>query len=136
MCGGNSCAAQTLFQLYGLSPRVRGKLSGFFKHFFSGGSITACAGETTCYESISYVPEVYHRVCGGNGSPFRFARQRQGLSPRVRGKRYDRGSVQNNTRSITACAGETNFVHIRYFHRKVYHRVCGGNSLCCFTLFS
>ena len=45
-------------------------------------------------------------VCGGTVSDLRPARQRYGLSPRVRGNQRDEPERPNRYRSIPACAGE------------------------------
>ena len=53
--------------------------------------------------------------------------RRQGLSPRVRGKRWGADWAIKLGRSIPACAGETTWYPVKSLYRAVYPRVCGGN---------
>ena len=69
-------------------------------------SIPACAGEAVRYPGFIHAVRVYPRVCGGSRRPHHAERQRNGLSPRVRGKLCGRRGFRNRRRSIPACAGE------------------------------
>ena len=50
--------------------------------------------------------QVYPRVCGGTAMQNALVFGFEGLSPRVRGNRGERGCVGGEKRSIPACAGE------------------------------
>ena len=130
VCGGNAMIEGPSRTTPGLSPRVRGKL--YFKSNVSifTGSITACAGETFTLSVFFVFLSVYHRVCGGNVLSLLIVLVLMGLSPRVRGKQTTVNRSTKITRSITACAGETAEAKSDIVLKEVYHRVCGGNSLC------
>ena len=66
-------------------------------------------------------------MCGGSSARGRNARQTQGLSPRVRGKRPAPLPRQTRHRSIPACAGEAWSARPPSHHPRVYPRVCGGS---------
>ena len=73
------------------------------------------------------LPTVYPRVCGGSG-PFQSVRDGAlGLSPRVRGKPYQRSFRNRHSRSIPACAGEAGTATQEASQWTVYPRVCGGS---------
>ena len=107
VCGGNGHGNLPSRIGYGLSPRVRGKLQIPLDHVGFGRSIPACAGETVSAQTVDTYPEVYPRVCGGNGKIIRQRVRLLGLSPRVRGKP----------------GGEL----MADWNLSVYPRVCGGN---------
>ena len=74
----------------GLSPRVRGNLSGFLRRGRIDRSIPACAGEPPTSRLGELWPHrpVYPRVCGGTSAGF------------------DAQDFAHSSRSIPACAGE------------------------------
>ena len=81
------------------------------QHFLESGyarSIPARAGEPQRYRSDAYKPcrWVYPRACGGTGGVTDVASPPNGLSPRVRGNRSTRWTVEIDDR--------------------VYPRACGG----------
>ena len=94
-----------------------------------GGSIPACAGETTRHSFTGTRQVVYPRVCGGNALVAAGINRRKGLSPRVRGKLALGDPRFGERRSIPACAGETSSSATQCSESKVYPRVCGGNIL-------
>ena len=53
-----------------------------------------------------------------------------GLSPRVRGNRFQRGQAGDDHRSIPACAGEPESRSSSGSWVTVYPRVCGGTTRC------
>ncbi len=69
----------------GLSPRVRGNLSGLRSDSRVGGSIPACAGEPKASSHTPRGYRVYPRVCGGTLRTADLDARQAGLSPRVRG---------------------------------------------------
>ena len=107
---GNVCMSSSTSVNSGLSPRVRGKQVAPRSRLDVLGSIPACAGETILSASSRKNILVYPRVCGGN-TPFCGGRRWGcGLSPRVRGKRFQRILLKE--------------------WGGVYPRVCGGNGSC------
>ena len=92
-----------------------------------GRSIPACAGETPRSRPPALRPGVYPRVCGGNILRQAVARDGRGLSPRVRGKQWQKPTKRRGPRSIPACAGETVLSSYPPRQPRVYPRVCGGN---------
>ena len=91
VCGGNDLNRLSHACTAGLSPRVRGKPSTGAVDMIILGSIPACAGETDPASHAGQSTGVYPRVCGGNSERTGTDPGRQGLSPRVRGKRSRRG---------------------------------------------
>ena len=126
MCGGASAGYIFQARHCGLSPRVRGSLSGKS----SGGvwyrSIPACAGEPPPSSATQHHPEVYPRVCGGAAASMPLRRDSNGLSPRVRGSHISIRRHRSTHRSIPACAGEPRRGRDRRAATWVYPRVCGG----------
>ena len=90
-------------------------------------SIPACAGETGTWRPDPISDAVYPRVCGGNSVPPSLSPVKEGLSPRVRGKRKQAEYVLKKEGSIPACAGETSLGRRCCCGMTVYPRVCGGN---------
>ena len=112
--------------VWGLSPRVRGNHADIGQVELQAGSIPACAGEP-CTAGGSPPPSpVYPRVCGGTVDGWRDRSTNEGLSPRVRGNRFDYPTMPIEERSIPACAGEPADAGIFADSEKVYPRVCGG----------
>ena len=69
---------------------------------------------------------VYPRVCGGTAALAFLQREREGLSPRVRGNQYHPAPLHATPRSIPACAGEPRIHRAMGRRHRVYPRVCGG----------
>ena len=132
----------------GLSPRVRGKRNEQTLRSEKSGSIPACAGEAVQRDAIQHPQRVYPRVCGGSIGNHGLIQIDDGLSPRVRGKRWltmvgrgVRGSIPacageaqaptpqyHIVGSIPACAGEAPVNQAIAKVLKVYPRVCGGST--------
>ena len=128
VCGGTGMAGLDKSEGTGLSPRVRGNLSGFSPPASSQGSIPACAGEPGASRGRLRRWWVYPRVCGGTqGSSTTPARSR-GLSPRVRGNRTHPPAGCQCAGSIPACAGEPLRLAASTRASRVYPRVCGGTA--------
>ena len=70
--------------------------------------------------------KVYPRVCGGTCLLAPVALGFLGLSPRVRGNLGRVQSLDDDFRSIPACAGEPIDAGCRRTRIRVYPRVCGG----------
>ena len=127
VCGG-SCPPQDQHWIAaGLSPRVRGKPAASAANLCRSRSIPACAGEAGHSARRRPGYEVYPRVCGGSPAVLVSLSRRQGLSPRVRGKRGRLCAAQLVERSIPACAGEAIVYGDLWLSRRVYPRVCGGS---------
>ena len=94
----------------GLSPRVRGKLVQAVLFPAVVGSIPACAGEAPPPRRRERHCRVYPRVCGGSYPKDEADFHGDGLSPRVRGKRYRYAEGGIPCGSIPACAGEACFI--------------------------
>ena len=128
VCGGNRRRNPGPSAEEGLSPRVRGKPGQPSDCLPSPRSIPACAGETTPAAFSTSKAGVYPRVCGGNARQLTPGKKKQGLSPRVRGKRRAELAAKDGGRSIPACAGETLRCWPPRGFGAVYPRVCGGNA--------
>ena len=126
VCGGTICSGFDSGGNGGLSPRVRGNLSGRQSCHFPRRSIPACAGEPATVHADDFPVEVYPRVCGGTSPRKGAAGIVHGLSPRVRGNLANAGWVNAKERSIPACAGEPNASARGNAACRVYPRVCGG----------
>ena len=129
MCGGTGSQFPPLFLIQGLSPRVRGNHSTSGPQRRRRGSIPACAGEPPS-ESVTFNQGVvYPRVCGGTriGTPLHD--HVRGLSPRVRGNRFQQRHHRSTRGSIPACAGEPGGGGGGGRDKGVYPRVCGGTRL-------
>ena len=128
MCGGTNAPERNACPGRGLSPRVRGNLTGGIHRLAAFGSIPACAGEPGWVAPAGFWPEVYPRVCGGTLQAAAGTEKRKGLSPRVRGNRYWWRLVWHCGRSIPACAGEPIAATRAREISRVYPRVCGGTA--------
>ena len=126
VCGGTFLPGSQMYQVRGLSPRVRGNPGDYSAPSGGKGSIPACAGEPPA--SICRWPTgwVYPRVCGGTIILKEPPRARAGLSPRVRGNHRRGYRKRWIPRSIPACAGEPAPTAPSPVAVKVYPRVCGG----------
>ena len=110
----------------GLSPPVRGNPYPIYRSASCAGSIPACAGEPW-RPVIPILPsEVYPRLCGGTPTCCCWPNPNAGLSPPVRGNRFDCGGNCIPTGSIPACAGEPSGGSVPYSRHGVYPRLCGG----------
>ena len=129
VCGGTLQTSDGSTFVEGLSPRVRGNRCGSSGLRQIDGSIPACAGEPMAAPFRTCAKEVYPRVCGGTGKHQYGRLYAQGLSPRVRGNRFQNAAIPNNSGSIPACAGEPRPPLRGHHRRQVYPRVCGGTAL-------
>ena len=110
----------------GLSPRVRGNRSGKRGERFGLGSIPAGAGEPAELAKGERKVVVYPRGCGGTVITLDEARERAGLSPRVRGNQHRGASIRGDGGSIPAGAGEPSTERQAALPARVYPRGCGG----------
>ncbi len=126
MCGGTSEPAGVTWTNTGLSPRVRGNLSGWTIDGYGTRSIPACAGEPPGIGKEAGRGAVYPRVCGGTCVSLAANACERGLSPRVRGNLLRIQRTRVDIGSIPACAGEPRTWTRSNTKNKVYPRVCGG----------
>ena len=91
----------------GLSPRVRGRRRQRQPGKDQPGPIPAGAGETRQPSSVSLRRRAYPRGCGGDQRGPQFKVDRQGLSPRVRGRHQLDSACKLYWGPIPAGAGET-----------------------------
>ena len=73
--------------------------------------------------------KVYPRVCGGTHLRKPFLKRHHGLSPRLRGNRFEERCQQALIGSIPASAGEPCMKYLWKSLRAVYPRVCGGTAI-------
>ena len=128
VCGGTLSKHIWSDLIVGLSPRVRGNLTGCSGPQVAEGSIPACAGEPTAKRSCLERWRVYPRVCGGTTSTSVAAPPSEGLSPRVRGNPSHEDVAVCGEGSIPACAGEPRREPWSSRRQEVYPRVCGGTA--------
>ncbi len=90
------------------------------------GTIPACAGEPwrCCFAQSGGWD--YPRVRGGTVSPASVRQELEGLSPRARGNRNERGNRAERRGTIPACAGEPFRIKSSDSDRGDYPRVRGG----------
>ena len=91
----------------GLSPRTRGKLFSFALVTWLPEPIPANAGETVLKLDQQETAGAYPRERGGNPEDEVARLQREGLSPRTRGKHTAGDADMDERRPIPANAGET-----------------------------
>ena len=126
VCGGTCLISGMAACGGGLSPRVRGNRLTNARRCLRCGSIPACAGEPRRCQCDRRHVRVYPRVCGGTCDGSVSRKNRQGLSPRVRGNLRRIGQQKEPAGSIPACAGEPGVYHRLNNAWEVYPRVCGG----------
>ena len=105
-CGGTMDRQEPGRRGSGLTPRMRGNLSGCDSRLCGRGSIPAHAGEPCLGYLASSAVRVYPRACGGTKDFQRYASDPQGLSPRMRGNPGSGGGADADRGSIPAHAGE------------------------------
>ena len=127
VCGKNSSLSLRLAPISGSPPRVREKLN-HSKNFFKSFRITpACAGKTSCCNFGDSWNRDHPRVCGKNSYFTLNGVYRPGSPPRVREKRKMFYDMRFSVGITPACAGKTQTVRKKCFHRQDHPRVCGKN---------
>ena len=106
VCGGTLMRWPIRQKRRGLSPRVRGNHPLPEFNVPPLRSIPACAGEPCRSTLRGRQRRVYPRVCGGTSVSDIPLANILGLSPRVRGNRWNDPAMDRFRRSIPACAGE------------------------------
>ena len=128
VCGGTGSVYSVHVSEMGLSPRVRGNRDQQIPFLVTHGSIPACAGEPLAIPGNPDTLGVYPRVCGGTMVSGTAKNRYPGLSPRVRGNRWQVDAHSFRDGSIPACAGEPSMKPTAFDSARVYPRVCGGTS--------
>ena len=106
-CGANRMMVFVTIAMGGSSPRVRGKRMGLRTRFPRLRIIPASAGQTLAEMGRRGEQSDHPRECGAN-TLLRFSKSTPaGSSPRVRGKRFQRGRRGHMVRIIPASAGQT-----------------------------
>ena len=127
-CGGTRRRAKHRQRGQGLSPRMRGNRCIAMRRSNRQGSIPAHAGEPGSPSSSFKRLGVYPRACGGTSRRGLRAGSIRGLSPRMRGNRWQGEIARATHGSIPAHAGEPQ-EGISFLQRDgVYPRACGGTS--------
>ena len=128
-CGENLGLGSRRHRYSGSSPRMRGKL--FLVTLVCGGVglIPAHAGKTSLsIRSVGPVP-AHPRACGENSLKCCRGCERQGSSPRMRGKHAVFLDWVSFTRLIPAHAGKTASNSCLALWNRAHPRACGENSL-------
>ena len=128
VCGGTCVRPKHCRLPKGLSPRVRGNPSYWFRLRGTRRSIPACAGEPRVAAQKVQDRRVYPRVCGGTQQGYVQLGEAKGLSPRVRGNPIRTQLEYPISGSIPACAGEPDQMDAATRAHAVYPRVCGGTN--------
>ena len=129
VCGETISRGKQKNPVQGLSPRVRGNRSVMAPSARIRGSIPACAGKPIDSWCPEWRPTVYPRVCGETSWFVVIMVCSLGLSPRVRGNRWEGLVVDSYYRSIPACAGKPTPLALAMAVLTVYPRVCGETIL-------
>jgi len=135
VCGGITLEVPGQRGKNGLSPRVRGNRRLGKPLRLLSWSIPACAGESYPAATAATAATVYPRVCGGITLEVPGQRGKMGLSPRVRGNPVKVRDEISPSRSIPACAGESQRMSYGSASASVYPRVCGGISMTNWLIF-
>ena len=127
VCGGSRRRCGSGADLWGASPRVRGKLALRGGQREGAGCIPACAGEAIERGGDHALGKVHPRVCGGSYRSRGGSSRAPGASPRVRGKPRPAPVTGGAPGCIPACAGEAPWQAPRLPAQGVHPRVCGGS---------
>ena len=107
-CAGNTAQARSMALRNAVHPRVRGEhLSWFAPGAAASRSIPACAGNTIGSCHRRYLPSVHPRVRGEHSGGLMRRTGCRGPSPRARGTLAPAARSRRMSRSIPACAGNT-----------------------------
>ena len=106
-CGAHGGLSDSVSQLKGSSPRMRGSLLGKLFRFFQAGIIPAHAGLTQSGRPRSQVPWDHPRACGAHRCVLSAFSVSSGSSPRMRGSRFQPSVLPALPGIIPAHAGLT-----------------------------
>ena len=132
VCGEHNSDGRNPSIPAGSSPRVRGTRSHRGGAASADRFIPACAGNTSTSSDTRTPNSVHPRVCGEHASCGLVSLQLNGSSPRVRGTHHLWRRVDQRTRFIPACAGNTGRSPFSASAGSVHPRVCGEHEpVCC-----
>ena len=109
----------------GLSPRMRGNLPSFFSPPSAVGSIPTHAGKPSIFFQPSFGRRVYPHACGETHNPNWKEFYKGGLSPRMRGNRYQGPPTALRCGSIPTHAGKPAKAERDHLCGRVYPHACG-----------
>src|SRR5215475_7610837 len=99
-CGGDAAFRWKVGCIWGPSPRVRGRLAHVSLAHCAYGTIPARAGETQQEFVLTWHYRDHPRACGGDVDSATGNGNREGPSPRVRGRQVCTGCGTDPTRTI------------------------------------
>ena len=126
-CGANQTWRHERGRRHGSSPRMRGKLAA--ANLFHAGVriIPAHAGQTYVTSDGNNNGPDHPRACGANSLPMTFIIDRNGSSPRMRGKLGHVHDRAGEARIIPAHAGQTFRRSASCTRWPDHPRACGAN---------
>ena len=126
--GENSGVFADLQKISGTSPRARGKRAKTESRAKAARNIPACAGKTSTANRVVILDKEHPRVRGENTLRLRTVHNRDGTSPRARGKHPQKHRKIQPQRNIPACAGKTVLFIVSVMKKPEHPRVRGENS--------
>ena len=126
-CGANLLLQISFTPAFGSSPRMRGKPLGSGQRSQRRRIIPAHAGQTYVTSDGNNNGPDHPRACGANSLPMTFIIDRNGSSPRMRGKRSGARLRVRAGRIIPAHAGQTCPATARTPSETDHPRACGAN---------
>ena len=127
VCGEHVSFGRCSVRLRGSSPRVRGTPAERPHPLDRLRFIPACAGNTSSARLISATISVHPRVCGEHRNVANAAGDTYGSSPRVRGTRRRRASVDRRRRFIPRVRGTRRGRRCPHQYRR-FIPACAGNT--------
>ena len=129
-CGADRRPAQSGSDQAGSSPRVRGRQRSMGSSPRSSGLIPASAGQTTAINHLFEITGAHPRECGADESTSMRQRNREGSSPRVRGRLCGKPSCEARSGLIPASAGQTSLTRMKHRKPGAHPRECGADTSC------
>ena len=126
-CGENRPYADTLRQMAGSPPRMRGKLFRHRVYRPFEGITPAHAGKTCCSSSSQTPLQDHPRACGENVWTQLLLVWNRGSPPRMRGKLQSTSGTFRVLRITPAHAGKTVILYFGAIQRQDHPRRCGEN---------
>ena len=126
-CGENTPFEALTLSSHGSSPRVRGKPLVGDDVRDRGRLIPARAGKTQWVSPARSAPAAHPRACGENQVPVEIPLEKDGSSPRVRGKRRADDDAGDDAGLIPARAGKTSTHTFPWNSSAAHPRACGEN---------
>ena len=127
-CGANGCVSFLRHFRFGSSPRMRGKRQTRMHMASRPRIIPAHAGQTYVTSDGNNNGPDHPRACGANSLPMTFIIDRNGSSPRMRGKLGHVHDRAGEARIIPAHAGQTFRRSASCTRWPDHPRACGANA--------